>query len=242
LPLHDYYRSGQTWHYFTNVVGLINYHLPGVFTHNPKSGVNWSLWTVPFELGCYAIMGCLMIFKLLRRPAVVVAMAVAFVVLGFSDLPVFSSGGAKLYIAFLLGIAGYLYRDRLPYSRLLFGGCVLFLGGLSLLRPAPWMSPALLNLIVGPVAVYVTIFIGHTKIPKIPVLNSGDYSYGIYLYGNPIQQAVRAALPWTNTAWLNLLVAVPLILAFAAVSWHGLEKPVLKFRRRFSFVARARGV
>jgi peptidoglycan/LPS O-acetylase OafA/YrhL len=242
LPLEQYYGRGETWHYFTNTIGIINYYLPGVFTHNPKAAVNWSLWTVPYELGCYAIMGGLMVFKLLRRPSVVVALAAAFLGLGFLDLPVFGSVGSKLYIAFLLGIAAYLYRDRIPYSPRLFWGCVLFCAGLSLLRPAPWMTMPLLNLVVAPVAVYMTIFIGHTRIPRIPVLNSGDYSYGVYLYGNPIQQAVRAALPWTNTAWLNLLFSVPLILAFAAFSWHALEKQLLKLRKRFSFVARVRGV
>jgi peptidoglycan/LPS O-acetylase OafA/YrhL len=156
--------------------------------------------------------------------------------------PIFIDRGSKLYVAFLLGIAAYLYRDRLPYSWRLFGGCVVFCAGISLFRPAPWMTAPLLNLVVAPVAVYMTVFIGHTRIPRLPILGSGDYSYGIYLYGNPIQQAVRAALPWTNTAWLNLLFSVPLIIAFAAFSWHCLEKPLLRLRRRFSFVARVRGV
>jgi peptidoglycan/LPS O-acetylase OafA/YrhL len=242
LPTLEYYSNGKTWRYFTNVFGLINYHLPGVFAKNPKDTVNWSLWTVPYELGCYAIMGALMVLKLLRHPIAILGICVAFLGLAFFNLPVISGLGSRLYVSFLLGIAAYLYRDRIPYSPRLFAGCVAFCAALSLLRPAPWMTIPLLNLIVGPMAVYITIFIGHTRIPRLPIYGRGDYSYGVYLYGNPIQQSVRAALPWTNNAWLNLLFSVPLITLFAMFSWHCLEKQALKLRKRFSFVARVRGV
>ncbi len=53
---------------------------------------------------------------------------------------------------------------------------------------------------------------------------------------------MRAALPWTDTAVLNLVFAIPLITLFAMFSWHGPEKWVLRQRKRFSFVARVRGV
>ena len=36
LALHDYLTSPQTYHYLTNIVGLINYNLPGVFYRNPN--------------------------------------------------------------------------------------------------------------------------------------------------------------------------------------------------------------
>ncbi len=244
LPIREYYGTSETWFYFTNVIGLINYYLPGVFTGNPKSAVNWSLWTVPYEFGCYAIMSSLIVFKLLRYKALVTLGAVIFLALGLTGFApsIFAGDGSKLYVAFLLGIAAYLYRDRIPYSRRLFGLCLAYCFALSLLRPAPWMTPGVLNVIVAPVAVYMTIFIGHTRIPKLPIYGRGDYSYGIYLYGNPIQQAVRAALPWTDTAVLNLVFAIPLITLFAMFSWHGPEKWVLRQRKRFSFVARVRGV
>lgn len=259
LPVSDYFSRLQTYHYMTNIIGWINYQLPGVFTHNPKSAINWSLWTVPYELGCYFIMGVLMTFKVLPKRIILPCIVAFFLALGFivpafmiephqTDIvarilsPVFVDQGSKLYVSFLLGIAAYLYRDRLPYDRRIFAACVVYCIGLSLFRPAPWLSTSILNLTVAPVAVYITIFIGATRIPKLPIYGHGDYSYGIYLYGNPIQQAVRAALPWTDTAFLNLLIAIPIISLFAMFSWHLPEKWVLRQRKRFSFVARVRGV
>ncbi|WGS22326.1 acyltransferase family protein [Bradyrhizobium sp. ISRA463] len=38
LPLSDYFASAGTYKYFTNVVGLVNYVLPGVFAGNPAPG------------------------------------------------------------------------------------------------------------------------------------------------------------------------------------------------------------
>ena len=62
-PLHDYFSDKKFAHYFLNIIGFIHYELPGVFIANPFPGqVNGSLWTVPFEIGCYAIMSCLIIF------------------------------------------------------------------------------------------------------------------------------------------------------------------------------------
>ncbi len=259
LPVKYYLSSSQTYHYLTNVFGLINYQLPGVFEHNPKSFVNSSLWTVPCELGCYAIMGALMFSTAINRRSLVLLITVMFLAMEFIApilvpnqetagyfgrilFSIFIDRGSKLYIAFLLGIVGYLYRDRIPYDRRLFLACVIFSAGFSSLRPAPWMSNQLLTLLLAPSSVYVTVFIGATSIPKLPVFHRGDYSYGIYLYGVPIQQAVRAALPWTNTSTLNLVFSLVPIVLFAAFSWHCLEKQVLKLRKRFSFVARVRGV
>jgi len=59
------------------------------------------------------------------------------------------------------------------------------------------------------------------------MLNSGDYSYGIFLYGFPIQQTVVALLPSWSFWWCNILICVPITIAFAFGCWHLVEKHVL---------------
>ncbi|UGY04827.1 acyltransferase family protein [Bradyrhizobium quebecense] len=265
LPLWDYFTSAGTWKYFTNVVGLVNYTLPGVFAGNPAPEVNSSLWTVPFEYGCYAVMAVIMTLGLLRRPALIVLGVVVLVGIGFavqitghaatpSQLPpgvagtlydkIFSTAlflgrGAKLPVACLLGIAVYLYRDRIPYDgRILAVCCVLCLGA-ALLGPAGWITQPVLNAVIAPALVYITVFLGVSKLPRLPLFSRGDYSYGIYLYGFPVQQVVKVWLPNASLI-VQFAVALVLITAFAAFSWHWIEKPVLKLRRHFSFVARKR--
>jgi peptidoglycan/LPS O-acetylase OafA/YrhL len=265
LPLSDYFASAGTYKYFTNIVGLVNYVLPGVFSASPAPEVNSSLWTVPFEYGCYAVMSAFMVFGVLRRPWLVVSVALGLVGIGlvlqltghtatppplpagvagsmsdkiFSTAP-FLGRGAKLLVAFLLGIAIYLYRYRIPYDARLLAACCALCLGAALLGPAEWMSQPVLNLIVCPALVYITAFLGVSKLPRLPLFSNGDYSYGIYLYGFPVQQVVRTVLP-EGSLIVQFTVALVLITLFAALSWHWIERPILKLRSQFSFVARQR--
>jgi peptidoglycan/LPS O-acetylase OafA/YrhL len=79
---------------------------------------------------------------------------------------------------------------------------------------------------------YITVFIGLFPFPRFSLIQSGDYSYGIYLYGFPVTQALVATFPSLHQ---NLLVAGPLAVlatgAFAALSWHCVEKHCLKLKR-----------
>ena len=61
----------------------------------------------------------------------------------------------------------------------------------------------------------------------------GDYSYGLYIYAFPIQQTLVRLMPGTEPAAL-LAATLPLTLAVAALSWHGVEKPALGLKSRFA--------
>ena len=255
LPLGEYWTSLQTYRYFTNVLGLINYSLPGVFAHNPTSLVNWSLWTVPYELGCYALMSAAILSGALKRPASVIAVAFAWVALGELALVLDSSGypmllhfagdvllgrGASLLVSFLLGIGLYLLRHRVAYDIRLFAVACAVLVGVALLRDRLPESAGLA--VACPCLVYAMAFIGVTRISPLPLFRRGDYSYGVYLYGVPIAQAIRAAVPGAENPLLHFSLTVVLLTLFAMFSWTFIERPVLAMRKRFSFVARARGV
>ena len=71
-----------------------------------------------------------------------------------------------------------------------------------------------------------------------PVLQSftkwGDFSYGVYLYGYPVQQmlmrTIGGRLPFPVFIALSCLGA----LLLAMLSWHLVEKPFLKLKKRSS--------
>lgn len=77
-----YYSNELTYRYLTNIVGFVNYSLPGVFYINPDRAVNVSLWTVPFEIGCYIIMSALIFFGFLKKRIIVSCVAIGFIVAG----------------------------------------------------------------------------------------------------------------------------------------------------------------
>jgi peptidoglycan/LPS O-acetylase OafA/YrhL len=258
LALTDYFTQGQTYKYFTNIVGFINYQLPGVFKSNPGPSVNYALWTIPYEFGCYAVMSAFVIIGALKNRAMVLVVAIlygaiclALSLTGVDDREdiiggvvrrLFTARGSRLYMAFVLGVAVYLYRHAIPYSKALVGVCLAGCALIAAIRPAEWMSYPLLNIVVAPMLTYIMAFIGVSDIPRLPFFHRGDYSYGIYLYGVPLQQAFVAMFPTVMNPALQLLMAFPCIVAFAVFSWHAIEKPILGLRKNFSFVAKVRGV
>ena len=257
LPIGHYLSSTQTLQYFTNIIGLINYRLPGVFLDHPYKFVNASLWTVPYEFGCYALMAGLIISGLLRRPGSIVVMIAISLIAGLLMMAagvhgreqggvdsalrhLFFDRGSRLFVAFLGGILTFQLRYRLPYSWRWFGLATALCVICAIMGEGQYPFPATDTLFFVPLC-YIMAFLGVSAIPKLPFFHRGDYSYGIYLYGWPVTQAVRGVFPETGSHpfWLFMMSIVPITL-FAAFSWHVIEKPVLRLRRRFSFVARQR--
>lgn len=259
LPLSRYFTDPHTYRYFTNIVGVVNFTLPGVFVHNPAKQVNVSLWTLPYELGCYIFMAICIRFALLKKPWTIPALAAGLLLgglllVGFDTIhghtpkvdsvlyDIFIARAFKLMVSFLLGVALYLYRYKIPYSWPLFIAAVLYCCLLASLGHARYQNqgPVVVFLFIFPV-VYITGFLGVSNLPALPLFHRGDYSYGIYLYGWPIMQAMRSLFPELGKNFVALwLISVPLITLFAIFSWHTIEKPVVRIRKSFSFIARQR--
>lgn len=126
----------------------------------------------------------------------------------------------------LSGFLLFLWRYAVPFSRLLFVACLV--AGLALVS-----HPGLATLATVPL-VYVTVYLGLLPLPRIPLLDRGDYSYGIYLYAMPVQQSLMSAFPQLRHWYWNILTALPITVALAMVSWTWIEKPALQLRRRIS--------
>jgi peptidoglycan/LPS O-acetylase OafA/YrhL len=256
-PWHTYFTDSRFFHYFLNIIGFIHYELPGVFISNPFANqVNGSLWTVPFEIGCYAIMSCLILCGAVRSRTGITIAAVVFVAVYYllyfyfsthpspfaAETPVnhylqnFVSGrGNFLYFYFLAGAIVYNFRYQLLYS----GRLALAAGGLILLNgigvvPLGAAKPLILALPVG----YLTAYLGLLPMRKLPLYSRGDYSYGIYLYAYPLQQLLVSRFPGQFSVVPHFILSTMLVTGVAMVSWHCIEKPVLRIRKKFSFTAR----
>jgi peptidoglycan/LPS O-acetylase OafA/YrhL len=227
-----YFHDRQFFTYFLNVIGDVHFSLPGLFLHNPRPHlVNGSLWTIPFEGVCYASLALLALAGVVRRRShFLLAVAIAFTVLGarsawLHDI-VWTLPGPFLVMCFLVGVTFYLYRDAVAYDFRLFA--VSLIASLLLLP-----LDRLAYLAIVPLT-YATIYLGLAN-PQKTVLINGDYSYGIYLFAYPIQQALVLLAPAWRATWIVFLVALPASFAYAAFSWHFVEHPVL--RRKKAVVA-----
>lgn len=258
LPLGAYYAHPMTHRYLLNMVGAVQLFLPGVFGSSTVAAVNYSLWTVPFELACYALIGALIVTRGLGRRHWAPALAALWIGAGFAVAalagrlgpaePVlqhlFVLKGSRLLVAFLLGIAAYQWRDSIPTDPRLLGLALLACAVLNavILPDEDAAFYPLLSLLLGVPVLYVTLWLGTADLPTPAPLRRGDYSYGLYLYHWPIMQALVLVLPPLGHAGFYFLAIMPVVAAFAALSWHAIERPVLRQRRRFSFAARQRSL
>lgn len=231
FPLHAYFSDRQFFTYFLNVVGDVHFSLPGLFLHNPRPAlVNGSLWTIPFEGFCYLALAALAVIGATRRRRLMLAIAAAVsLILALHAIldhePGWAPTGPFLVSCFLAGMALFLNRDRIPFS----GPLAVVVASIII----PILSiDGVLYLAALPLA-YVTVCIGLSRPPETIAVR-GDYSYGVYLFAYPIQQACVELSPALRSTWSLFLVAAPLSLAYAAFSWRFIERPILSRKRQIA--------
>lgn len=233
LPLRDYFASWQTYTYVPRNVTLVSlqYELPGVFDDLPyRLAVNGSLWTLIHEVACYGgvlLAGVLGVLGSRSRFAIwFAAYLVAFAISGLpivaEHLPSKLVALRSLTFPFAIGMAFYVWRARLPLSWLAAGGLALVS---ALLARTPLFQFSLVIAIA-----YATFVIAYRPDGIIRRYNAlGDYSYGMYVYAFPVQQAA-IAIAGPMSPLENIAIAFPVTLIFALASWYLVEKPSLDRR------------
>jgi peptidoglycan/LPS O-acetylase OafA/YrhL len=228
FPLDRYFTDVKFYRYALNIVGDIQYKLPGLFLHNPDPDmVNRQLWTIPAELRCYAALMVLAVLGFARRWPWMLALLGACVI-GFPlfdfirHRDIFAIANVPpmlLVLAFLAGVSFNLLAEWTPLNGGLFILCI-GLGYVAMLfRETTYFAAVPLT--------YVTLFMGLSRPPKTFITAAGDYSYGVYLYGFPIQQAYACLFPHFRVWWASLVFTLPIVLGLAFLSWTLVESRVL---------------
>jgi peptidoglycan/LPS O-acetylase OafA/YrhL len=233
MTLPQYFGDSQLWRFLTNALAWPSYQLPGLFVDNPFShAVNGSLWSIPVELQCYVALAFLMSMRLVQRRQVVLIICLAALALTVAPFVINAQSGVnfifsrfvRLFAYFMVGSMAYVYREKIPLHPALF----LVAAATSIVLVSTDHRAIVLPLAVG----YCTIFLAATPLPRLPGLPKGDFSYGVYVYAFPIQQAVIALMPRPMHWTVNVLIALPLTLMFAIASWHLVEHPALQWKKR----------
>jgi peptidoglycan/LPS O-acetylase OafA/YrhL len=212
----------------------LQYTLPGVFETNPYGGaINGSLWSLSYEVTCYAGVFLCGIFGLIARPRIFACLVVLFLgayaagMLG--DLHPRLSKLTELGLPFLIGMIFYIWRHHIPLSGTL-------LAGLAALAVLAWFTPLFMPVFAVALS-YAIFMLGYARTPIVQRYNRlGDYSYGLYIYAFPIQQLV--AQTGVTTPVLNMAIALPFTIICAVISWHVVEHPAMQLRHRVSGLTR----
>jgi peptidoglycan/LPS O-acetylase OafA/YrhL len=231
LPLAEYCASPEVWRFVRGTLLSFksNASLPGVFENNPLRSPLGTVWTLKYETICYAAVLAVGFFGFLRRrwavPALAAGLALTLAWLEFTapTLPKGVETALRLPLIFACGACLYLGRDRIRLGAWPLVGLVLAV----LLQPH---APARTLLFVA--ESYAAIWLAFLPVLARPALDpKADLSYGVYLYGWPVQQSLHALSPSAGALAL-LAPAILLTLIVAAASWYGIEKPALRLKAR----------
>lgn len=229
----EYFSERHTWGYLRNLSLYWQQRtLPGIFPGTPDFEVaNSNLWTLPQEFTWYLLLIPFALAGLLRRPLILLGIGSGLFALtqglpeSYLDftLPILSlhfRAFLVLGMYFIFGMTLYAYRERLLRIRGYWLWLTIPLMGLTAWAGAvnwtfPFLFPLtvlLLAMMPGAISRFAT--------------QIGDASYGMYIWGFPVQLMMFTLLGnnWHVCFWSTVLTS----LAIGLLSWHFVERPAMK--------------
>lgn len=225
IPLTEYFNNELTFKYLYNIFAIrMQFNLPGVFENNPfPFATNGSLWTLPIELGCYALLtsGLFLLRKRFSLSILFVIIAAIYLGRGLMNVNIF-------YFAF--GSLMYLARNYIRMNTYIALLCALgFI--ISFMLPIHLIT----KMIHCISSAYLILYLGFIKIPNLKNFTKyGDFSYGLYIWAFPVQQTVVLFYPdFSIMAHFTLSTCITFFLAFG--SWHLVEKRALALKKKIKY-------
>ncbi len=251
LSQSEYWGSHQTWGYVVNNAGMytLQHKLPGVFAQNPYHwSVNGSIWTLPMETTGYLIVLAAGLTGALGRARLALfGLLAAFLVLdGFGQAHVGENGNFTGFLSvplsplvaymvpFVLGMVFFVHRNEIRFQPLVaYGLCAAYV----ITSFTPPLEPAA-RFVLPLAAGYGAVTWAHHWPRRLAGHDEWVYgSYGMYIWGMPLQQLF--VLAGVRSAWLLMALAVPASYLFGLLSWRLVEKPTQQLRRYLRPPARA---
>lgn len=233
----SYLHAASTW----KVLSIITMRdpvpvdsLPGVFSHLAYPDLMGTTWTLRFEFGCYLLVLVLGILQVFKNRKAGVALTGGLLLLSLAAGHYVEAHKSALHgtvvmaphlvVYFVAGSLAYLLRERIPHSRWLALACA---AGIVLSR-ARFLDD------VMPIAgTYLLLYCAFSKSVRLPHFGGKvDLSYGLYLYGWPVEQLLVYHFGAHLSPLLLIAIALPLSAALAWVSWMGVERPCLLLKTR----------
>lgn len=231
----EYITNRETYRYLEAIfLYPMQWNLPGVFENNIyPSSVNGALWSIPFEFMFYILVAVLGVtFLLNKKIATIIFSMLIFIV--FIDYWPFSQTHFwglelktifELLLYFVAGMLFFYFKERIPYSG--------FLAMISIVCIYLSIYTGGLKEVFVFFGTYLIFYIGYgTNLKSWKFYKYGDFSYGIYIYGFPVQQLVTYFHGGEMNPFLNFIISFPIALILAISSWHLIEKRAIDLKKK----------
>jgi peptidoglycan/LPS O-acetylase OafA/YrhL len=214
--------------------------------NNPLSGqVNGPLWTLVYEAGMYILVIIFGIFGILYKKIVMIPLLFC----SFGLLILLNSYYATMISVFIPGIFSGIVIPGLTFFCFFFIASFLYLHNKNNAYSIKIFLVSAIALIISSFTVYfifftivtlpyIILYIAHLKIPRVNKFGRyGDFSYGMYIFAWPVQQAIVLFFPGMNIQYYIpccFLFTFPL----AYISWNYIESKALSMKKnvpRFHF-------
>lgn len=239
LSVWEYFYSATNIHSSRFLKALLIFkvpELPGVFTENhDKNLVNPPLWTMWWEVRCYFVIAFLYWWQGGFDKKTFFLIPLSLIIFNiFLYPPIPEASDASIYCTlFALGACYYIYKDflklKITYFLFLTAIMVAMVVFNSILIPdfSDYIIP-LYMLVISYIVIFIGLFNNWLKV----VGKYGDFSYGLYIYAWPIQQQVAFYYKFDQVNFIPFcIVNLVATLIMAMLSWHFVEKPVLRMVR-----------
>jgi len=239
----DFIKSNDTLKYlFFNLIFLnfIQPTLPSVFTDNPIQALDGSLWTIKIELMLYFCIP-LLVFFFNRFGSLKTSIFVYFLSIFWTYyfINIYSGVKGEEIARQFPGQIAYFTIGSLYFENKKIFNKLKLISLISLLTIFI-TNNSFIRLFVDPIAYSsIVIFLANSNYKNIKIGKYGDISYGIYLYHFPIIQLIIFSGLFKLNAWIGLFSVFLLTITMSLLSWHIVEKKLLK--RSSHYVAFAKG-
>lgn len=238
IDLAAYFSDPETLLYVPRNLRLwpLHYELPGVFRDNPYPEViNGSLWTLAYEVACYAMVVIVGIFCQFNRLGRFSIFLFIYILLYAAAIPLVRNHPDHLSILrnvhlvtlpFVIGMALFQFRQFVSLRLSVVLGLIVA-AFVSIDRP--WFHEIfVLSWSYG------VLYLGFLNCKPLLLYNRlGDYSYGMYIYAFPVEQIVATVFR-DCTPIVMMALALPLTVLLAILSWHLLERRALSQKSTIS--------
>lgn len=212
----------------------------GAFAGTPYPALNGATWTIAYEFRCYLLVLLLHFAGILSRKWLVPLLALALLLVFCMQSPERWGAITDRYIpgswlltghighmlrttgCFLAGASFFLWKDQIALTK---WGVLVASAALVLIMFVPRFCE------IGVATFGAYIVFGVAKLGARSIIgeinNKNDISYGLYLYGWPVEKLILYYYSEMGPAIACLLTLV-LAAACGWISWHFLEKPVMR--------------